>query len=182
MLADSQMKSNYTNDAVETYKYLIPIEERIYGQNHQETLCLKCELGKLFLIKKDFKEAESLFKVIHSTCITLFGKDHPQTNSINAQLAKLHLITKQYQKSIDIYQNCIHITILHNGEKSEITLQYMYELALVYAEMGLTSEAIKYLDRCILLGSDLYGQNHPTICEWIDYRSKKLIKKKWLFF
>lgn len=69
-----------------------------------------------------------------------------------------------------MYKQCIEASIIkNNGEKNSTTLQYINNLALLYMDQQRHKEAKKLFKKCIEIGTQVYGRNHPTVRQWQSY-------------
>ena len=139
---------------------LLPVQQRLLGDEHPETLALMNNLGVSYTDAGRYAEAESLYERVVSVKKRILGDDHPSTLiSIHALGVNYRFLGK-YPEAEKTLASVYEIRRRTLGEEHPETLVTMNALALVYGARGRYLESESLLQRALDARRRVLGEVH----------------------
>jgi tetratricopeptide (TPR) repeat protein len=141
---------------------LLPVQRRLLGDEHPETLALMHNLGVSNTDAGRYADAESLYVRVVSVKKRILGDDHPSTLISIHALGVNHRFLGKYPEAEKILASAYEIRRRTLGEEHPETLVTMNGLALVYGAQGRYLEAESLLQRALDARRRVLGEVHQT--------------------
>ncbi|MEM7628374.1 MAG: serine/threonine-protein kinase [Planctomycetota bacterium] len=154
-------KSGDFAGAIETYREMVELSERVNGPDHPET---GTGVGALALIYQRTGELE-LSAQMHARSIASsersLGRDHPYTLTLRNNYALLLSGTGEYERADDVFQEILRIRLEVLGERHSDTMVSMLTTARNLGKLERYEEAIALGERGRALFAAELGPDHP---------------------
>ncbi|KAH7010880.1 uncharacterized protein B0I36DRAFT_400926, partial [Microdochium trichocladiopsis] len=101
-------------------------------QNHPEILVIECELARVYLDQKDFKEAERRYSEVLSKSTETLGGDHPFTLNCMAERVMIHIHRDNVVEAQKLGAKVLNLRRSRLGEEHPHTLRSELTMADTY--------------------------------------------------
>ncbi|OKY26187.1 tetratricopeptide repeat protein [Thalassotalea sp. PP2-459] len=153
----------YGADKLPVIKETIEVSNQIVGEDHQDTLGALDNLATYYLAKKDFAQAEKIFKQVYQKRTQLFGADYRHTLYSIEKLGNLYYAQKDYEQAEHYYQLCIDKWLTKSGINNPYTLYCMKGVFLTQMAIGQYQLAEQSLNQHISAATLVFGPEHPEV-------------------
>lgn len=146
--------------AVRLYEEIVPIKQRVLGNNHQETLSAINNLAGYYDELGQPEIAISMFQDVTEKMKTQLGDNHPVTLTTLANLGYAYQRSERYDEAIALLESVTKESVESLTEEHPSTINSMDLLAWSYDAAGRAEQAIALYEKVVKLKEDHWGEAH----------------------
>jgi CHAT domain-containing protein/ankyrin repeat protein len=144
------LRNNKKPEAIALCNYWI---ERFQNVNLAEESSWRIDLGDIYNQTKDYKSAESNYKIVEKLRLKHFNENSPEMVLIHAKLGSNYYSAKQYDLAIPYFKKVIETEEKNNASEEDLK-SYYHSLKKMYFAINDVSSAENYSDKLIKLNKD----------------------------
>jgi len=137
------------------------IRRREFGENHEETLSTKTQIGNALISLGKYPDAEILLLETLGGYESSVSKNQEDVLAAQAFLAKVFQFSGKYQKSEDLYRKTWHAASEVLGEDHQTTLEAMTGLAWSLQHQSKHAQAEEIHEKALAAQTRYLGAEHP---------------------
>ena len=147
--------------AVETYRRVLKLREKILGEEHPETLASMNNLAQALSSQGKYAEAETMHRKTLLLKEKVLGREHPQTLTSINNLGAVFTIQGKYAEAETIHRKTLSLSEKILGKEHPDTLLSMNNLAQALSIQGKYTEAEAMHRETLFLKEKILGKEHP---------------------
>ena len=162
--ADPQRAAEWLSryqEAEAMLRKLLPVEQRVRGEEHRETLTTRHRLAWVIGLQGHNEEAERMFRPLFSDQRRLLGNEDRDTLSTGQRLAWVIAMQGRYAEAEEMFRAQLPHQFTGLGERDSDTLSCWRRLAWVIGLQGRNAEAEEILRRILPDEQRVLGDDHP---------------------
>ena len=132
-----------------------------HGENSKQYAISLNNLAGVYLIQKQYKEAESFNKEALKIRQNVFGEKHPEVAMSLNNLGGIYQEQKQYREATYFFKRALNIKKEFLGLKHYSTANTLNNLGGAYITLGEFKKAKPLLKQALKIRKETLGDNHP---------------------
>tara|TARA_B100002003_G_scaffold251621_1_gene296303 strand:+ start:1359 stop:4274 length:2916 start_codon:yes stop_codon:yes gene_type:complete len=153
----------YGSDDLEVIRETIAVSNKVYGEDHQDSLGALDNLATYYLDNNQFNRAEDIFRQVLKRRTALFGADYRHTLYSLENLGDLYFQQHDYEQAANYYQRCLDKWLENSGLNNPYTLYCLKGVALTHMALKNFAEAEQSLTQHIDAATQVFGEAHPQV-------------------
>jgi len=141
----------------------LKIYKEYFGEKDLSTLKCYNNLGNIYLYRKDFQNALSLFQRALNGKQEILGENHEDTATGYNNLAGVYNEMEKYDEALPLFQKALDIRKNILGENHHNTTESYDNLAWLYIETKNYNEALVLLKKALKIRKNIFGKNHHIL-------------------
>lgn len=139
---------------------VLSFREKVFGQEHPETLRTMAELGKVYWDLFDIVKCRDIRLLIYNTRLKVLGRDDPLTLSVMSDLAATYWLAGDRKTSVEYGQRAVDGLLKSLGREDPITLTAMFHLSRTQLHLGRLDESQMRLEQVLEARQNFFGTKH----------------------
>ena len=157
------------SDNLEVIRETIAVSNKVYGEDHQDSLGALDNLATYYLDNNQFNRAEDIFRQVLKRRTALFGADYRHTLYSLENLGDLYFQQHDYEQAANYYQRCLDKWLEKSGLNNPYTLYCLKGMALTHMALKNFAEAEQSLTQHIDTATLVFGEAHPQVLSASHY-------------
>jgi tetratricopeptide (TPR) repeat protein len=172
-------QSDYYDRALDCYEKALVIKMEMLGPDHLSTAMTINNIAMVYKNKGDFTRAIEYFTRALTIKRKSLGDLNPETAAAVCNVGDMHRLDGDLPKALQYYLWALDIRKETLGERDRITIDTMYNLAILYKRAEMYADSARFFERSSQLLAEVLGSSHPEVLEASKQgiRAKALIKK-----
>ncbi len=134
-----------------------------HGEKSEQYANILNNLASVYLMQKQYKEAEWLLKDALKISQDIFGKKSPEVAISLNNLGGMYQEQKQYRKATHFFRRALNIHKEAVGIKHFFTATALNNLGGAYRSLGEFKKATPLFKQALKIRKEVLGVNHPNI-------------------
>ncbi|MAQ01744.1 MAG: hypothetical protein CL586_06405 [Alteromonadaceae bacterium] len=151
------------SDSLAIIKETIAVSNKIFGEDHQDSLGALDNLATYYLDNNQFNLAEDIFRQVLKRRTALFGADYRHTLYSLENLGDLYFRQHDYEQAANYYQRCLDKWLEKSGLNNPYTLYCLKGVAVTHMALRDFAEAEQLLTQHIDAATQVFGKLHPQV-------------------
>ena len=131
-----------------------------HGKKSEQYATSINNLAGVYLVQKQYKEAERLLKEVLKISQDTFGKKHPEVAMSLNNFGGIYQEQKQYRKATYLFKKALNIYKESLGLKHPVTANTLNNLGSSYRALGEFTKAKPLLKQALKIRKEILGDNH----------------------
>ena len=157
------------SDNLEVIRETIAVSNKVYGEDHQDSLGALDNLATYYRDNNQFNRAEDIFRQVLKRRTALFGADYRHTLYSLENLGDLYFQQHDYEQAANYYQRCLDKWLEKSGLNNPYTLYCLKGMALTHMALKNFAEAEQSLTQHIDTATLVFGEAHPQVLSASHY-------------
>jgi serine/threonine protein kinase/Tfp pilus assembly protein PilF len=164
-LGKIKLDRGYLPGAERLYRQVLPLERRVYGEDHPEMAQVLRALALTLISQGKSDEPKALLRQVLASQRKILPKGHPDIAATLNDLALAYTRTADYAGAEALYREALEIALAAHGESHADTATVLYNLAGSIQNQGRLEEAAGFHERALAIRRSVYGERHLYVAQ-----------------
>jgi len=156
----------------------LQIYSHLFGERHEATLSLMCNLAAVVMDQGKHTEAEKLNRKALKLAPDVLGAEHSYTINLKGNLGLTLLGLGKHAEAEKLLREVLEAKRQASGERSKDALGAVNNLAMVLRDQGKHAEAEKLYRHALGLAPEVLGADHPWTLKFMGNLAATLVSQR----